>query len=142
MGVEEFQGGLSDGAESGVVISVEFRVGFQGFKVKITERLYLGESFLSEGNSEKVGEVHDGVIGGRRAVSGNWKGSRVVVVVKGFIQVADVISWCDADQASLLVARRGSGARSLGVLARSLSVQLFSISEDRIRAERVNGVHI
>ena len=121
---------------------MEFRVGFQGFKVKIIERLYLVKSFLSEGNSETVGEVHDGVIGRRQLVSGNWQGSWVVVVVKGFVQVADVVSWCDADQASLLVARRGSGARSLGVLARSLSVQLFSISEDRIRAERVDNVHI
>ena len=104
MGVEEFQGGLSDNADSGVVISVEFKVGFQGFKVKIIERLYLVESFLSEGNSEIVGEVH--VIGGRRAVSGD---SRVVVVVKGFVQVTDVVSWFDADHTSLLMARRGSG---------------------------------
>ena len=65
MRVEEFQGSLSDGAEFGAVISVEFRVGFQGFKVKFIERLYLVESFLSEGNSETDGEVHDGVIRGR-----------------------------------------------------------------------------
>ena len=106
MGVEEFQGGLSDDADSGVVISVEFKVGFQGLKVKIIERLYLVESFLSEGNSEIVGEVHDGVIGGRRAVSSD---SRVVVVVKGFVQVTDVVSWFDADHTSLLMARRRSG---------------------------------
>ena len=79
------------------------------------------------------------MIGGRGAVSGD---SRVVVVIKGFVLVTDVVSWCDADHTSLLMARRGSGTRSLGVLARSLSVQLFSISEDRIWAERVDGVHI
>ena len=65
MGVEEFQGGLSDGAEFGAVILMEFRVGFQGFKVKFIERLYLVESFLSEGNLETVGEVHDGEISRR-----------------------------------------------------------------------------
>ena len=65
MGVQECQGVLSDGAEFGADISVEFSVGFHGFKVKFIERLYILESFLLEGNSETIGEVHDGVIGGR-----------------------------------------------------------------------------
>ena len=65
MGFEEFQGGLFDGADFGAVISVEFRVGFHGFKVKFIERLYIVKSLLLEGNSETIGEVHDGVIGGR-----------------------------------------------------------------------------
>ena len=33
MGVEEFQGDLSGGAELGAVILMEFRVGFHRFKV-------------------------------------------------------------------------------------------------------------
>ena len=64
MGVEEFQGSLFDCAEFGAVLSVEFRVGFHGFKVKFFERLYSVDSFLLQGNSETVGEVHNGVIGG------------------------------------------------------------------------------
>ena len=65
MGVEEFQGGLFDGAEFGAVISVEFRVGFHGFKVKFIERLYIVKSFFLEGNSETIGEVLDGLMGGQ-----------------------------------------------------------------------------
>ena len=65
LGVEECQGVLSNGAEFEAVISVEFRVGFHGFKVKFIERLYIAESLFLEGNSETIGEVHDGMIGGR-----------------------------------------------------------------------------
>ena len=65
MGVEEFQGGLFDCSEFGAVILVEFRVGFHGFKVKFIERLYIVKSLLLEGNSETIGEVYNGVIGGR-----------------------------------------------------------------------------
>ena len=73
---------------------------------------------------------------------GDCRSSRVVVVVKGIVQVTDVIGWCDADHTSPLKAGQISGTRSLRVLARSLRAQLFRISEDRIRAERVDGVHI
>ena len=65
MGIEEFQGGLFDCVEFSAVISVEFRVGFHGLKVKFIERLYIVESLLLQGNLETIGEVHDGVIGGR-----------------------------------------------------------------------------
>ena len=65
MGVEEFQGGLSDGGEFGAVIVMEFRVGFHRFKEKFREGLYIVESLLLEGKSETIGEVHDGVIGRR-----------------------------------------------------------------------------
>ena len=50
MGVEEFQGGLSSGAELGAVILMELRVGFHRFEVKFMEGLYLVESLLLEGN--------------------------------------------------------------------------------------------
>ena len=64
-GVEEFQCGLFDCAEFGAVILVEFWVGFHGFLVKFVERLNIVNSFLLQSNSETVGEVRDGVIGGR-----------------------------------------------------------------------------
>ena len=65
MGVEEFQCGLFDCAEFGAVILVEFWVGFRGFQVKFIERLNIVDSFLLQGNSETVGEVRNGMIGGR-----------------------------------------------------------------------------
>ena len=69
MGVEEFQGGLSGGAELGAVILRELWVGFHGYKVKFIEGLY-----LVEGNPETIGEVHNGVVGERLAMIGRVQG--------------------------------------------------------------------
>ena len=66
MGVEEFQGDLSGGAELGAVILMEFRVGFHRFKVKFIEGLYMVEGLCSEGKLETIGEVHNDVVSGRR----------------------------------------------------------------------------
>ena len=64
-----------------------------------------------------------------------------VVIVKGFVQVTDMVGWCDADHTAPLMAGRVSGTQSLRVLARSLNAQLVRVSEDGIRAERVDNVH-
>ena len=74
MGVEEFQDGLSGGAELSEVILMEFRVGFHRFKVKFIEGLYIVEGLCSEGKPETIGEVHNGVIGGRSLVISRVQG--------------------------------------------------------------------
>ena len=56
-----------------------------------------------------------------------------MVAVKGHVQVADVVDWGVADHSSTLKAGQISGARSLRVLAGSLSVQMIGFSKDRIR---------
>ena len=68
MGVEEFQGGLSGGAEFGAVILMEFRVGFHRFKVKFIEGLYIVKGLLLEGKQNTIGSQWRGrrAVGGRR----------------------------------------------------------------------------
>ena len=66
---------------------------------------------------------------------------RIFVVIKGHVQVADVVDWCDADHTSPLMAGRISGTQSLRVLSGSLSGWVFGFFMDGIRAERVDDVH-
>ena len=62
-------------------------------------------------------------------------------MVKGFVQVLDVVDWCDADHTSPLMAGQIFGTQSLRVLSGSLSGWVIGVSVDGIRAERVKDVH-
>ena len=64
-----------------------------------------------------------------------------MIIVKGHVQVEDVVDWCDADHTSPLKAGRISGTRSLRILSESLSSWVISFSVDGIRVEKVDDVH-
>ena len=64
-----------------------------------------------------------------------------MIVVKGHVQVADVVDWCDADHISPLKAGRISGTQFLRILLGSLRSWVIGFSKDGIRAERVDDVH-
>ena len=83
---------------------------------------YFNNVVLLDGKLERGSEEQDGVNGGWRAGSVDWRGLEAMVAVKDHIQVVNVVDWCVADHTSPLKAGQISGARYLRVLAASLSV--------------------
>jgi len=68
----------------------------------------------------------------------SWGDLGGFAVVQGLFQVTYMISWCAANQASLVLTRRGSRAGSLSFLGRSLG----GISMQGVLMEWSSWIHI
>ena len=74
----------------------------------------------------------------RAVLVSSWGDLGGFAVVQGLVQVTYMVSWCAANQASLVLTRRGSRAGSLSFLVRSLG----GISIQGVLMERNNWIHI
>ena len=143
MGAQHVHGGQPGSEEGRAVIVQYIRPGL----VVVDEHLiggFYGEKVLQfDCIQEHGGECPDAMVergwGLSRAVFvGSWRDLGGFAVVHGLVQVTYMVSWCAANQASLVLARRGSCAGSLSFLVGSLG----GISMQGVLMEWSSWIHI
>jgi len=139
--VQKVYSGQPGAAEGGAVVRQEFYVGCGDFNIQLIGSFYVRDVVIFDCIQESVGEDQDEMVRRRGGASVFIRGWRIlggITVAQCLVQVANMIGWSAANQASLVSTRRGSRAGSLSFLVRSLG----GVSMQWVLMERSNWIHV
>ena len=143
MGVQHVRGGQPGSEEGSAVIVQYIPPGLGVGDELLIGDFYGGKVLQFDCIQEHGGEYLDAMVrrgwGLCRAVFvSSWRDLGGFAVGQGLVQVTYMVSWCAANQASLVLTRRGSHAGSLSFLVGSLG----GISMQGVLMEWSSWIHI